>query len=531
MGIQRRSLFGFPPPAGQQSVVTTRLVPLTQGLKQDVAWPLRPAGSAFRVSEFLPMEGKLVPRSRLSSLNTVILVPSVSGVGLMTYGLSNAAPSLWVSGATLHALLAHSGGSISRASFVSAGGLGSAALLSSGEFWQYAQVYAANLNDNMLVAANNSGQSLICLYRSGGNTGNALYSFLTSAPPAVSVAAFDNYLVAFNITGSANASTRVQWCTRGEPSNWTGEGSGFEDLLEMRGRGTSVKPSEDGRIYLFTTHEIWYGLRAAYPAQFQFYPYHASIGCPAPRTIQATPAGYVFLGSDRQLYLLPKGGGSLQPVAQGLTPILKTLYQTGNTEQPNWGVYDEKTHVYYLAMQTGTVGSQCFAVHLGTGEWSYVFENGIITQADCGVAGLAVLTNAFTPENLYFVSSAGTVFSTKSSLAADRPGSDSTATVTAVFQTTPLGVDLPGNYKQITEVNLDYRSASASTLTLKISGDGGNNYETTGRAVSLGSAPVSGRVQAQTYFGGGFPTIELTSTSTGFELHRLEVTLAIGGRR
>jgi hypothetical protein len=77
---------------------------------------------------------------------------------------------------------------------------------------------------------------------------------------------------------------------------------------------------------------------------------------------------------------------------------------------------------------------------------------------------------------------------------------------------------------------VDYRATSASTLTIRVAADG-NTYESTGRSLSLASAPVAGRAQSQVYTGGAFPAIEVQSSSTGYTLHRIDVGMNIGGRR
>jgi hypothetical protein len=133
-------------------------------------------------------------------------------------------------------------------------------------------------------------------------------------------------------------------------------------------------------------------------------------------------------------------------------------------------------------------------------------------------------------EGLLLADNLGATYSTKSTIARDfQPLDGSQSTVTSTFRSGPLANDLPGNWKQLTTVSVDYRSTSRSTLTLKISSDG-NTYETTGVPMSLVSAPVVGRAMADVYNGGMYPTIELTSTSTGYELHRLDVGLNLGGR-
>jgi hypothetical protein len=439
----------------------------------------------------------------------------------------NAPPAVWYSDATMHALVM-STGSISRASFVSSFGLGVAGLPSQAQ-WQYAPAYDGNLDQNMLIAAGGSYNTLLCLYQTSGSiTGRPLYSYLTSAPEAKAVAAYDNYLVAFNVNQGGNElTTRVQWCVRGNPSNWTSEGSGFEDLLAMRGEGRAVYGLND-RLILFSDAEIWYGLSAAYPAQFTFYPLDRGVGCAVPRTIQNVPEGLIFLGTDNALRILPHGGGpSMVVVPQVGKDLRNRKFAISGSVSPDcWGLYDPRTKVYHFFNATAT--NVCLAVNMGTGEVGYMHYTSAL---NCGTALGFVGDLAYAgTEGLLLADNLGATYSTKSTIARDfQPLDGSQSTVTSTFRSGPLANDLPGNWKQLTTVSVDYRSTSRSTLTLKISSDG-NTYETTGVPMSLVSAPVVGRAMADVYNGGMYPTIELTSTSTGYELHRLDVGLNLGGR-
>ena len=499
------------------------MVPLTQGVQPTIAWPLQAAGSAVSMTNFLPFDGVLIPRSRLSSLHTnrPAGFSSAHGMHEMHSATFNIEPRIWWSDATLHGLLSSSG-SISVGSFVSAGGLGVSGLPSMTQ-WQYVTAFSGIINENMTLAVGkDSLNTVLALYQTSGSaTGLPLYSYLTGAPKANCLGAFDNYVIAFRTSGGP---TRVQWCVRGEPTNWSGEGSGFEDLLEMRGYGTAVKGLGD-RLVLFSSAEIWYGLRATYPAQFQFYPLDRTVGCPFPRTIQETEHGLVFLGSDHQMRLIPVAGGPSQPIAPGLAPVLRRL-ELSATHQQDWGVYDPYTKLYYLFVDrsiTGNAPFQSLVVNTQTGEWG--FNNMEAIDPYTGISHALEKTTHAASEGVFLATSTGTFYSLNSLLA-----TDSGSTVTATYRSGPIATDLPANWKQVTAVELDYRATSASTVTLKISQDG-NTYETTGRAVSLPSATVAGRAQAQMYLGGAFPSLEIASTSTGFELHRIDATLNIGGRR
>jgi hypothetical protein len=180
MGIQRKTKFGFPPPTTAPSSTTVRLVPLTQGVRGDVPWTDSPPGSAISMTNFLPVHGALIPRSRLSSLNT-IRASGVTIEGLALLSPNNAGShEVWYSSATVHGLLT-SNGSISRASFVSAFGLGTPQT-NDAITWQYAQAYSASLDAAVLVAAGGvSTSTLQVLYKTSGGVPQYSYTTTTSS--------------------------------------------------------------------------------------------------------------------------------------------------------------------------------------------------------------------------------------------------------------------------------------------------------------------------------------------------------------
>ena len=522
MGLTRKNKFGFPPTPATPSTATVRLVPLTLGIRGDIPWTDNPPGSAISMTNFLPRYGTLVPRSRLSSLNT-INAPGNEVIGLqeLTQSLT-AQPILWYSGATVHGVVT-SNGSISRASFVSSFGLGVAGIQSKVQ-WQYAPIYSATLDANMLMAVGRSltGSTDTVLVLYNGVSSAPIYSYLTSAPKTAAIASFDNYAVAFAV---GTFGTRVQWSQRGNASNWTGEGSGFEDLLQMRGIGMAVKGSADGRLVLWSDAEIWYGVTATYPAQFTFTPLDTTAGCPFPQTIAETDLGFIFLGSDLHLRLLPKGGGPSQIIAPSLNALLVDGVRTEDTVEVSWATYDPRTRCYLLYIQRS--GFHGIALNIDTGEWGFLDHPGLSGQNPrCGTTVSRGFARYIGTEGVAFGTSTGTICSTNSKLA-----SEFGSALTCTWRSAPLATELPGNYKQLTRVDCDYRATSRATVALKISQDGGNSYGHTAMPLSLTSAPVAGRASSDVYAGGAFPCIELTSTDTGFELHRLDVTLNVGGQR
>lgn len=531
MALTRISKFGFPPKDALPSVNTVRLVPLSTGMKTDSAWPLQAPGSAASMSNFLPLDGVLIPRSRLSSLNTIASIGSIT-LGMTPQWGVNSGGILWLSGRTRHGEM-NSIGSISQASFVSSFGLGVAKLLAPDTIyrWDYATTYYSPKDENIIIAAQApSADTLFCLYHTAASgNGVPLYSYLTSAPKALAVAAYDSYVMAFNITAPTfTAATRVQWCVRGNPSNWTGEGSGFEDLTDMKGDGLRIVGTDDNRVLLFSSREIWYGVSATYPAQFQFFPFDRTVGCLAARTLIQTDAGILFLGSDRAVHLIPRGGGITQIISATMRDALASI-GLQLQDQSHFATYDPIRKLYYLFIDFGFYTSVYFGfvLNIVTGEWGRIEYHPVASSVpNCGTAYYAGPASGVVG-TLYYGNSGATIYSENSSLGMDYGDS----LVTCTWRSPVIAADLPGTYKQLQNVNIDYRATSKSTVTLKISQDGGNNYEATGKAVSLTSAPYSGRASVDVYSGGAFPTIELTSTSTGFELHRIDVTLGLGGQR
>jgi hypothetical protein len=369
-----------------------------------------------------------------------------------------------------------------------------------------------------------STDTILVLYN--GVSSAPIYSYLTSAPKAAAVASFDNYAIAFNV---GTFVTRVQWSQRGNISNWTSEGSGFEDLLQMRGIGMAVKGTADGRLILWSDTEIWYALGATYPAQFSFAPLDTTAGCPFPNTIAETDLGFVFLGSDLRLRLLPKGGGPSQIIAPSLNAFLADGVYTEGTVEIAWAIFDPRTRCYLLYIERGNVGTfGGVALNIDTGEWGFIdhpaFGTGLSPR--CGATVSRAFARYIGNEGIMFGTSTGTVCSTNSKLATEFGSA-----LTCTWRSAPIGAELPGNYKQIVQADCDYRATSRATVTLKVSQDGGNSYGYTAMPLSLLSAPVTGRATSHLYAGGGFPCIELTSTDTGFELHRLDVTINTGGQR
>src|SRR6185503_8838057 len=168
-----------------RSLVSVLVVEPTGGV--DVSQPSvdAPLGSTPSSENFIMREGALEcrPALQLRNNNPQPLSVPVTGGWEFTDVLGNRFPV--VSGTSTLAWF--SNGSWSQLSYVSANGINSPPAGSTTSYWDAAQIYDANRDQNIAIFANGSYQSLYCW-----EMGTGVFSTLTGAPPAKRVATFDN---------------------------------------------------------------------------------------------------------------------------------------------------------------------------------------------------------------------------------------------------------------------------------------------------------------------------------------------------
>lgn len=491
-------------------------------------------------------DGGMEPRPMLTLRNTnpqPFGAIGISGGMEVTDVTNNKFPL--VSGTTR--LAWYSNTSWSVLSYVSSNGLSSPPAAQPGDYYDFgAQIYWPLRDEMLAVAGTSSYETLVCW-----QPNTTVFSNLTSAPRAKYVTALDNFVLAANVRqGNADFVQRVQWSDRGDPSNWTTANSGFADLLDMQGAITRIVP-HDNAVVVFSDVEIWRGVRADFPNLFSFTPYDRTVGCPYSWTVAQTPLGLMFLGRDYQVYLLPRGGGSPQPIGQRLHPTIRNAI---DRPERAWAAYDHATHHYQLhyAVRGGSSFPQrAVWLNIDGGSWApqtYDATGGALSVQRGFEIGVTSLTSAWdsmaatwdqtlpswdemggaSEERVMLVgSSAGTLYYLSSGVT-----SDNGTVVQSRWRSGALASDgaNPERMQNVTRVDVRYASQSPSNLTLRFSADNGQNFDA-GKRVAFGTASIESSARVDLYANAYHPTIELLSEGVrGWRVFGFQVTMRQGGR-
>lgn len=510
------------------------------GLRTDVPGILLDTASSASMSNFIPLDGYLAPRSRSSSIGTNIF--SFQGVTAITeYTTVAGVPILWASNGTYHQFW--NGFGFSVASFVSSNGIGSLATLfptgsANQEFWDSVPAYTSTNNDISLVMAGQSFDTLLAGAVPVG-TNAASFSYLTGAPRTKAVGSFNDYTLAWNTwEGHYSQYTmhfpqRVRWSDRGDPSNWTTGLSGFEDLLSMPGSGTKIT-TQDERMILFTDRAMWYGVLASYPAQFQFGSLDPEVGCPYPRTIVHTPEGLVFMDQATNIRRLPKIYGLPEIISAPVREILQANIwaQDSDALTPNfgatWATYDPTTRLYWLFLKCSDLQIRAFTLNLRTGVWAAQdLRPGNFDMAAGTYAYRTGQSSTVLSPGMVMGDTGGAIYSLTSTARSDNT---QLGPPTATWKSRPLGGDYPGQEKTMMEVRFDYKSTSPSSATVTISYDNGNTFPGIGTGLSLGTSSFVSQAIFHVYGSGRYPMIRWQSEATGYQLHRCHAVYRVGGR-
>jgi len=478
------------------------------GLMENVPAPNLPAGATPEAQNVLAREGVLEPRYRLAKVGSgSSLCDDVLAMGEMVNTAGTRYPFA-ISAATM----SYYSGSVWTFGSYFANGVNDPPSAADTVYIDAVQIYEPVSDDNAIAWVNGTDQ---CFVASGYTKG---FSSLTNAPIAKTIAVFDNRVVWGNITsGGTTYPQRIQYSEKWNPSITTAPTGGFED--ETDARGALLRLISDGdRVLAYFEHELWYGYAVDYPFNLTFLPLDRSTGCSGAWAVCQTPKGVFHLGSDYMPYITPRGG---LPQAVGQA-VWKTLREDID--------YPTRAHAEYNP-QTGEV-VLCYAHQGGTGRpkraLTFDINTGVWTPQTFDVAITRLGVGDYTSSSVTWgglvgtwaqqtktwsqlggtasarVLYAGTSTGTIAAFTSDATNDLGTAVETKYLAVVPN--EDPARKMYVREVRLDYRAASASSLTLKMSGDFGTTWQSE-VGVALPTAPTSAQTTVWVGAEAIYPTI------------------------
>lgn len=345
-------------------------------------------------------------------------------------------------------------------------------------FYDFAESYDAEACRNVLVLTN--GQNPPILVHSDSRVS---YESVPDANSLLSnanfVESFDDRVVFFDTTTNPSGTstrerTRVVWSARGNPSQYSTGGGGFEVIASMDGVGTGLVADRD-RLILASNRQIWQAIPRRDEFAFDFQMVDGSRGCTLGRTLRATKAGVFWL--DPNLQILRLAGGQIRNVADKSAEILKDELRELDLVHAVY-VSDDQTYRLRYSDTTGSFPNRELVVHLDTVQ----ARRDLPTEDNATVfvqeyAQEAVDSDVLN-ERLFSVSSAGTFYRQRS----DQTNDDGTDIV-AKYRTGVLGAGRksdPLAHKALTEIWIDAEAEAASSVSIYFTEDFGENFTALG---------------------------------------------------
>jgi hypothetical protein len=522
-----QTLYGAPieMPPPKSGVLTFKTVSV--GLVQNDSPPNLPPGATPSAQNVLAREGVLEPRYRLATTPsgaTNLLQDVVLGLGEYVktdgtrypYAIS-AQTLVYGNGGTWNAVTYEGddppvGGTV--------------------DYMDSVVAYDPDLDENVLVWVNGVNAA----YRWDGSS--TTYGSQLNAPIAKTLSVYDSRVVYGNVNGYVQ---RVMYSEKGAPSITTAPTGGFED--EMDARGSLQRLMTDGeRSLAFFEHEVWFGYKLDFPFNLTYQPLDRTVGTGSPWAVCQTPKGVFFLGDNYQPYIVPRGGVP-QPIGQA---IWKTLRDGIDNPERATAEYNPDLGEVLLAYPIAGSGrcSRGLSINIETGAWTpQTFGTPLTRLAVASVIGSTATTwgnlvGSWASQTMTWEQMGGVV-NQRAMYAGCSSGTVATFTASAtsdmgsLVESQYLAVipnDDPTRKLYVREVRLDYRSASASSLTLRMSKDFGTTYSQS-VAVALPVAALSAQTTVFVGLEAQYPCIQFQhDAGHRFALQRCEAVVTPMGR-
>lgn len=329
------------------------------------------------------------------------------------------------------------------------------------------------------------------------------YTLIAAAPKGFHLTTFGGRVIISNIVGN---STRIQWPVKNDSTDWSGLGSGFEDMRSAPGGVIDIQqgifPLTDTEALVIRSSSIWImQLTGFSDAPFAFFQ-RFSEGTDAPQTIRRLPNQEIaMLGREDVVIVSPGGIRSI-----GL-PVRNQLLGTNYDVRNAVAVYDSKALEYrlYVPPIEASTESIVWRYHFPTQTWHRDTWPFVTRRLAAGNAKVFTPINQLTglinalagPINQLGVlgREAGVLIALEGNYVGRESQTGTTDLLsTGLTQAVPVeiqsGLIQPGgplSRVHMLNVQLEYTSTRAIDVTLEISTDGGSTWEAYG-SISL---PVS----------------------------------------
>jgi hypothetical protein len=193
---------------------------------------------------------------------------------------------------------------------------------------------------------------------------------IDEAPPARYITTFGNRIIAANVlldVGGTRTSG-VAWSENADPQDWTGIGSGFEDLAETDiGDAINGIHAVEDVCVIVRRRSIWHITRQPFAtAPFSFRSIVTGVGSDLPHTVTRVAGGIIFADQrTRDVYFYTPGSPP-QPLAANVN---RNLYDDLRDVRFAQGTFDPFEREYHLGLVTGTEGAFITKV------WVYSLEH------------------------------------------------------------------------------------------------------------------------------------------------------------
>lgn len=197
---------------------------------------------------------------------------------------------------------------------------------------------------------------------------------IDGAPKASYVTTFAERIIAGNVafTVGGIAPNAFAWPVNAEPTDWSGTGSGFDNLAETDvGNHITGLEGFEAQMVVFRRKSIAHTTRQPFARNpFRTVEVVGGIGCDLPYSIARTPFGIVFADQrTRDVYLYAPGSRPQSLAKQVNRDILADLDSLDFAE----GAYDPFEKEYHLGVvESGqTELTKTWVLNLEKGSWSY----------------------------------------------------------------------------------------------------------------------------------------------------------------